>query len=325
MTSWTKILLAVGAAASGAIIATTPPDLAYSPQTNTNPDLAALLHEPHDNLIPGTEKQLTWFDGELATEWSVVALHGFSASRQETAPLAASVAKSLGANLFETRFAAHGLESNGLVDVTAEEWLDDVADALTVGQLIGQKVVVIAVSNGAALALSMLDHPTMQAVDSLIMLAPNLGPADPKGMWITHPGGPFLLRLVRGDTRSWEAHNELQEHYWTTTYPTRTLIEVIRVVDRARSKIETVIAPRVQVLYSPNDQVISIPDLLSGYASIQSPQKAIIEIEQTGSPSAHIIAGDIISPDNTAGIADDISAFILRRVLSDDPELAPHH
>ena len=313
MKTWARIMLAVVAVAGGAIIATTPPDLAYIPQTNASPDLAALLLEPHDNLIPGTEKRLTWFDGEQATEWSVVALHGFSASRQETAPLAASVAIRLGANLFETRFAAHGLERNSLVDVTAEEWLDDVADALTVGRLIGKKVVVIAVSNGAALALSMLDHPTMQAVDSLIMLSPNLGPADPKAMWITRPGGPLLLRLVSGSTRSWDAHNELQERYWTTTYPTRTLVEVIRVVDRARSKVETVTAPRVQVLYSPNDQVLSIPDLLSGYASIQSPQKAIIEIEQTGSPSGHIIAGDIISPDNTVRIADDISAFILRR------------
>jgi esterase/lipase len=313
MTSWARIVLAVSVAAGAAIIATTPPKLAYTPQTNAEPDLAALLLEPHDDLIPGTEKRLTWFDGEQATEWSVVALHGFSASRQETAPLAATVAVRLGANLFETRFAAHGLERNGLVDVTAEEWLDDVADALTVGRLIGKKVVVIAVSNGAALALSMLDHPTMQAVDSLIMLSPNLGPADPKAMWITHPGGPLLLRLVSGSTRSWDAHNELQERYWTTTYPTRTLVEVIRVVDRARSKVETVTAPRVQVLYSPNDQVLSIPDLLSGYASIQSPQKAIIEIEQTGSPSGHIIAGDIISPDNTVRIADDISAFILRR------------
>lgn len=310
-----KILLAASATLGGAIIASTPPDLAYIPETNSDADLATLLRETRDDLIPGTEKRLTWYGEEQQpTEWSVVALHGFSASRQETAPLAETVANSLGANLFETRFTSHGLISNGLVDVLAEDWLDDVADALTVGQLIGQKIVVIAVSNGAALAMSMLDHPTMKAVDSLIMLSPNFGPADPKGMWITRPGGPLLLRLVSGDTRSWDAHNELQERFWTTSYPSRTLVEVIRVVDRARSKIETVEAPRVQLLFSPNDQVVSIPDLRSGYASIQSPHKAIVEIEETGAPSAHIIAGDIISPDNTARIAAEITGFILRRV-----------
>jgi alpha-beta hydrolase superfamily lysophospholipase len=313
MKLWAKTLIAVSAAAGAAILATTPPQLKYDPQAIADPDLASLLLETRDDLIPGTEKSLTWFADEQATEWSVVALHGFSASRQETAPLAENVANSLGANLFETRFAAHGLKTDGLSDVTAEEWLDDVAEALTVGKLIGQKVVVIAVSNGAALALAMLDHPTMQDVDSLIMLSPNFGPADPKAMWVTRPGGPLLLRLAAGSTRSWDALNELQELYWTTSYPTRTVIEVIRVVDRAHEKIQTTTAPRVQVLYSPNDRVLSISRLRSGYASIQSPQKAIIEIEETGSPFAHIIAGDIISPDNTARVAEDISKFILRQ------------
>jgi len=313
MRRWAKAILALGVVACGTLVASTPPDLNHTPQTDSSPDLTSLLLEPRGELIPGTEKRLTWFGEEQSTEWSVVALHGFSASRQETAPLAETVAKSLGANLYETRFAAHGLINNALVEVTAEEWLDDVADALTAGRLIGQKIVVIAVSNGATLALSMLDHPTMQAVDSLIMLSPNLGPANPKAMWITRPGGPLLLRLISGETRSWDAHNELQKRYWTTSYPTRTLVEVIRVVDRARGKIQTVTAPRVQVLFSPDDQVVSIPALRSGFASIQSPQKSIVEIPETGSPSAHIIAGDIISPDNTAWIAGEITDFVLRQ------------
>jgi esterase/lipase len=314
MKRWSTILLAIGVAGSGAIIANTPAILDYTPPTRNEPDLTTLLLEPQTGLIPGTEKRLTWFAGEQSTEWSVVALHGFSASRQETAPLAKRVAEDLGANLYETRFSAHGLQNDGLVDVTAEEWLDDIADALTVGRLIGRKIVVIAVSNGATLALSMLDHPTMDAVDSIIMLSPNFGPADPKAMWITSPGGPLLLRLIFGATRSWEAHNDLQERYWTTSYPTQTLVEVIRGVDRALKKIETVTAPRVQVLYSPDDQVLSVPALLSGFASIRSPQKSIIEISETGSPSAHIIAGDIISPDTTDQIAIAITDFVLRRV-----------
>ena len=314
MKLWAKTLLAVGIVAGAGIIATTPPKLEYVPPTIPNPDLATLLLETRDDLIPGTEKRLTWFADEEATQWSVVALHGFSASRQETAPLAEMVAKSLGANLFETRFAGHGLKENALVDVTAEQWLDDVAEALTVGRLIGRKVVVIAVSNGAALALAMLDHPSMKPVDSLILLSPNFAPADPKAMWVTRPGGPLLLRLVSGSTRSWEAHNEQQELYWTTSYPTRTVIEVIRVVDRVHEKIRTATAPRVQMLFSPFDKVLSIPHISAGYASIQSPQKAVVRIEETGSHWAHIIAGDIISPDNTIRIAKDITDFILPQV-----------
>jgi alpha-beta hydrolase superfamily lysophospholipase len=313
MKPWAWILLTAIIAAGAAIVVSTPPDLEYNPPAISQPDLLKLSTDVRDDLIPGTEKRLTWFADEQPTEWSVVALHGFSATRQETAPLAELVAKSLGANLFETRFAGHGLKENALVGVTAEEWLDDVAEALTVGRLVGQKLVVIAVSNGAALALAMLDHPSMKSVDSLILLSPNFAPADPKAMWVTRPGGPLLLRLVSGSTRSWEALNDEQELYWTTSYPTRTVIQVIRVVDRVQEKIMTATAPRVLMLFSPNDKVLSIRHISAGYASIQSPQKEFIRIEETGSPWGHIIAGDIISPDNTTRVAQDITGFILRQ------------
>ncbi len=311
MKLWKKVFLAISVVIVGGLIATTPPRLDYIPPVDDNPDLSAMVRDSVAGLIPGTEKRLMWHNGEQRTEWSVVALHGFSASRQETAPLAEMVANSLGANLFETRFTAHGLKQNALVDVSAEEWLDDVADALTVGGMIGDKVVVLAVSNGATMAVSMLDHPTMQAVDALVMLSPNFSPADPKSLWITRPGGPLLLKLISGNTRSWEAYNERQALYWTTSYPTKTLIQVMRSVDRAKKKIETAIAPRVQVFYSPDDEVISVPALLAAFDEIQSPQKEINTVLEVGTPSAHILAGDIISPNNTSAIAEQIVNFIL--------------
>jgi esterase/lipase len=313
MKHWKKILLGLVIIIGLTLVSNTPARLDYVPVNDANPDLTALTDEPLEQLIPGTEKQVVWHTGEQRTEWSVVALHGFSASRQETAPLAKLVADSLGANLFETRFTAHGLKENGLVSVTAEDWLDDVAEALTVGQMIGEKIVVIAVSNGAALALSMLDHETMQSVDTLVMMSPNFAPADPKAMWITAPGGPLLLRLLTGDTHSWEPLNDLQGRFWTTSYPSKTVIEVMRVVHRANEKIETVKAPRVQVFYSPNDSVISASAVLSGYEKIESTQKAIVSVLETGSPSAHILAGDIISPNNTQLMVEQIEAFILRQ------------
>jgi len=312
---WKKKLLALTIAVIGVLAINTPAQLSYSPTVAEDRSLQDYLVEPESLLIPGTEKRLTWHaEEDASTEWSVVALHGFSASRQETAPLAELVAKNLGANLYETRFASHGLKENGLADVKAEEWLDDVADALTVGNMIGEKIVVVAVSNGAALALAMLDHPTMQSADALVLLSPNFGPADPKAMWATYPGGPLLLRLVAGSTRSWDAYNEQQETYWTTSYPTRTIVEVIRVVDRAIRKIRTVAAPRIQLIYSPDDKVVSIPALQSAYAALKSPHKEVVEVSEYGTPHAHIIAGDIISPQNTIPLSAKITDFILRQV-----------
>lgn len=312
MTGFKKSLLVLAVVLGAAAIVSTPPTLDYVPPVSTSLDLQSMLQEPLDQLIPGTEKRIVWHDGERPTGWSVVALHGFSASRQETAPLAEMVAASLGANLFETRFDGHGLKEDGLVDVEAERWLDDVAEALTIGHAIGNKLVVIAMSNGAALAASMLDHPTMQGVDALIMLSPNFAPADPNAAWITRPAGPLLLRLVSGSTRSWEGQNERQELYWTTSYPIETVVEVMRVVNRAHKTIAEVAAPRLQILYSPGDRVISIPALESAIETIRSPQKEIVKVPETGSPFNHVIVGDIISPDNTLPLAAKITDFILR-------------
>ena len=66
-------------------------------------------------LIDGTEKRILWY-GEPATvtPFSVVYLHGFSATRQEVAPAAEHVAAAIGANLFETRLTAHGRQKAAL-------------------------------------------------------------------------------------------------------------------------------------------------------------------------------------------------------------------
>lgn len=52
------------------------------------------------DLKPGTAKGIVWANPEhQKTSWSVVYVHGFSASKMETAPVADLVAKQLGANL----------------------------------------------------------------------------------------------------------------------------------------------------------------------------------------------------------------------------------
>ena len=106
-----KLLIAVAVTIATVLLGTTPARLDYVPLIDEIPDLQALLLESPADLIPGTEKRLTWHDEEQQTEWSVVALHGFSASRQESAPLAELVAKQLGANLFETRFSGKSISS----------------------------------------------------------------------------------------------------------------------------------------------------------------------------------------------------------------------
>ena len=266
-------------------------------------------------LVPGTEKRITWSGEHQRTPYSVLYLHGFSATRQETAPLAEIVASRLGANLFETRLTGHGRKREALADIRAEDWLRDAAEALAIASRLGERVIVIGTSTGATLAAAMLGHPAMDAVDILVMVSPNFAPRDPTASWLTRPAGPLLARILVGDTRSWQPHNEQQARYWSTSYPTVSAVEMMRLVDLANRKLPDKIPQRLLMFYSSEDAVISPTEALSVFQRTTTPQKAVIEIDDPGDPSHHVLAGDVLSINNTRRIANDIVEFILRPAL----------
>ena len=263
-------------------------------------------------LVPGTEKRVTWFAGHDKTPYSVLYLHGFSATRQETAPLAATVASALGANLFETRLTGHGRERDWLAGVRAEDWLHDAVEALAIAAEIGERIIIIGTSTGATLAAAMLDHPTMDKVDTIVMLSPNFAPTDSNAAWLTRPAGPLLARLMVGETRSWEPHNDAQARYWSTTYPTAAAVEMMRLVDLANRRLPATISPRLLMFYSRDDEVVSPDVALSVFEKTDAPQKAVIEIVNPGDPSHHVLAGDVLSKAKTGEVANRIVEFIRR-------------
>ena len=316
------LLIAAGAALVGGLVyLTTPPALvnaAIRPQLPDN--IEAWLADSERRvasqyaLIPDTEKRVTWYgEAGARTPYAVVNLHGFSATRQETAPLAERVAAALGANLFETRLTGHGHTRQPMHEVQAEDWLDDTAEALAIGARLGDRIVVIGTSTGGTLALAMSNHDTADAVSDIVVISPNLQPGDGKAAWLTRPAGPLIARLIAGDTRSWEAHNELQARYWSTSYPIEAAIEMMRLVDLLDSRLPLQLQQNLLVLLSPDDEVVSPEATRQAFEQISAPHKALIEIEDVGDPSNHVLAGDILSPGSTDDIAALIVDFVRRR------------
>ena len=142
------------------------------------------------------------------------------------------------------------------------------------------------------------------------MISPNFEPRDPGARWLTRPAGPLLARLAVGDTRCWEPHNELQARFWSTCYPTAAAVEMMRLVDRANRLLPARIPQRLLMFYSGDDRVISPTAALEVFDATASPQKAALEITNSGDPSQHVLAGDILSPTTTWSIADAIASFI---------------
>ena len=286
---------------------TTPAVLDFEPPLAT-PQLPPSDSAP--DVIPGAEKRIRFVDGRQRTAWSVVYLHGFSATRQETAPLAQRVADELQANLFETRLAGHGLQSRALHDVRAEDWLSDAAEALAAGAALGDNVVVIATSTGATLMAALLDHPLMQHVEAMIFLSPNFGLRNSAVRRATGPGGRILTRLLAGKTRRWTPQNEQQARYWTVEYPSAALIEMVRVLDRADEKLAGSVPQRILMIVANDDQVISAQAAHAAMQRIEARDERIIAVTESGDRSMHILAGDIMSPQTTATRVQEIVRFV---------------
>ena len=263
-------------------------------------------------LIPDTEKRIHWFGGHSGskTQHAVVYLHGFSATRQEIAPVAEVVADALGANLFETRLRGHGQMQRALADVQAEDWLDDAAEALAIGAAIGEEIVLMGTSTGATLALAMAGHPAFDRVGTLVLLSPNFAPSDPNAEFLTWPGGPQLAYLVAGDKRSWTPRNPLQARYWATTYPMDAVIEMMRLVKYVRGKLPMHLEQSILVIYSPADTVVDTGRITSAFAQMDSPHRELIAVPSSGDPSNHVLAGDIMSPETSELVAASIVRFI---------------
>jgi esterase/lipase len=263
-------------------------------------------------LIPDTAKRIRWYQEKRnsKTRYSIVYLHGFSATRQEIAPVGTMVADAIGANLFETRLAGHGHLQHPLEDVRAEDWLDDAVEALTIGAMIGERVIVMGTSTGATLALAMVGHPSFEAVSTIVLLSPNFAVQDTKAEFLTWPGGPQLAYLVAGQTRSWTAQNKLQARYWSTTYPMAAAIEVMRLVKYVRGRLPLQLEQSVLTIYSPADTVVDIDWIVRGFEQLDSPRKELVEMAGSEDQSNHVLAGDIMAPENNEPISALITGFV---------------
>ncbi len=263
------------------------------------------------DIIPDTEKTIIWA-GETGqkTPLSIIYLHGFSATRQETAPLADELAAELGANLYYDRFTGHGRSGEALAEATVNDWLNDANEALEIGRRLGNEVIILAASTGGSAAAWLVAQPGNEDVHALVLISPNFEPVNSASKILTLPWGEQLANLVVGRERSWEPSNELHGRYWTNSYPTKTLLPMMGLVELAQNTDLHNVNTPLLLIYSPNDEVVSPSASEAAFDRYGAQEKEILAIEQSDDISNHVIAGDIKSPGTTAEIRDAILSFL---------------
>lgn len=274
-----------------------------------------------EGIRPNTEKTIIWADpnNRSSTALSIIYLHGFSATRQEVAPLCENLAAALGANLFYTRLAGHGRSGVAMKEATVNAMINDAYEALQVGMKLGRQVIVIASSTGASLATLIARLDKQHSILALIMMSPNFGLKRRESELLLMPWASVMVNLVEGPVYRFEPQNDLQARYWTTQYPSSALIQMMGLVKLIRDEPLELIQQPVLILYSPGDQVVSVEDIQETYKRFGSANKQIYAIDNSGDNQKHTLAGDALSPGTTTLVFNKIMGFI-NSIESKGPE-----
>lgn len=261
----------------------------------------------------GDQKEIVWADPEARNRSAValVYLHGFSADRHEMEPVVSELAAELGANLYFARLTGHGRDEASMAEATVEAWLDDTAEALAIGERIGERVVLIGTSTGGTLAVWGAARPEAASrIAGLVLVSPNFQPKDRSSRILLYPWGGQLARMIVGGERCFTPENEEQARHWTTCYPTSVLRTMMALVEHVRTMDLTGIRTPALVLYSPEDRVVESEETLRVVAGMSGTEATLYEVWTTSDPAHHVLAGDIVSPASEEEVSTLLRTFV---------------
>jgi alpha-beta hydrolase superfamily lysophospholipase len=260
-------------------------------------------------IVPGTEKRIVWTGAVGATtKWSIVYLHGFSATSEEIRPVPDRVAAALGANLYFARLAGHGVGSERFAGPTVNDWMIDVAEALAIGRRIGERVLVISASTGGTLAAEAALQPELRGeMDGIVFVSPNFGVRAWAARLLDGPLARRWVSAVAGEERCFTPVNEVQARFWTSCYPTVGLLPMAALVRHAAAQDYSGVRTPALFLFSPQDKVVS-PKATEAFAARWGGPVSVVKITVGAGddPYSHVIAGDALSPSMTAPVAERI-------------------
>ncbi len=270
------------------------------------PDIQAWLDRSEFQLAdlnPAAAKRVVWAGKKGAkTPLALIYIHGFSASAEEIRPVPDDVAKALGANLFYTRLKGHGLPGEAMAEATAGDWIEDTAEAMAIGRLLGDRVVIISTSTGGTLAAIAATDPALsQDLAGIVMISPNFGIRSAAAKILDLPFARVWGPMVAGATRSFTPQNAEHARYWTTSYPTLALFPMAALVRHANSRDYSAVIVPALVLYAQQDQVVDparTESVMAGWGGPKQMEQRVLT--PPDDPYSHVIAGDALSPGQTA-------------------------
>ncbi len=270
--------------------------------------------ESRHQIKPGNEAEIVWADSaHQQTEYAVVYLHGFSASKEEGNPVHFTFAKAIHANLYLSRLSDHGIDTIAPMQyLTADRLWESAKEALAIGKKLGKKVILVGTSTGGTLALQLA--AAYPDVNSLILLSPNIAINDSKAWLLNNPWGLQIAHLVTGsDERFLTGKTPIYKRYWYSHYRLESVVQLQEMLESSMNKatFECVKQPVLLLYYYKNDQqqdpVVKVSAMLKMFDELGTPatEKQKVALPNAGN---HVIGSYITSKD-VKGVENAISKF----------------
>jgi D-alanyl-D-alanine dipeptidase/esterase/lipase len=264
--------------------------------------------ESKHKLKPDNEARIVWADGpRKKTEYSVIYLHGFSASQEEGDPVHVNFAKKFNCNLYLARLADHGVDTTEqLLLFTPDRWWKSSKEALAIGKALGDKVIIMSTSTGGTMALLLAaEYP--QDVHALINLSPNIQIFHPLASLSNNPWGLQLARKVIGGNYNvskpiYGVDMKLQNQYWNDKYRLEAVGQMQEMLEDKMTEqtFKRIKAPSLSLYYYKNeaeqDSTVRVSAILKMNELLGTPDsmKVALAIPYAGT---HVIGSYIRSKD----------------------------
>ncbi|MFT7034020.1 MAG: esterase/lipase [Cyclobacteriaceae bacterium] len=233
------------------------------------------------NIKEDNQSEIIWLDSIRKTEYAIVYLHGYTASKGEGEPIHKNMANKYGCNLYLPRLSKHGLtDEDAFMTITPKGLVESAKEAIAVGKLIGEKVILMGTSTGGTLAIYLAaNEPSVQG---LILMAPNIDIADQGSHLVNKPWGKQLMQIINGSAyRTWEADEDVQK-YWTNKNRIEGVVALRELLDNTMTEdiFKRVNVPLCMIVYYKNEQqqddVVSVLAMDSFVEKISTPQEQVV-------------------------------------------------
>lgn len=233
-----------------------------------------------NDLKPNNQSSIVWADpaNKTKTEYSIIYLHGFSASPMEGDPIHRDFAKRYGANLYLPLLAGHGLDDpESFKELMPRDLIMSARRAITMATALGEKVILMSCSTGSTLGTYVASY-NPELLHAHIMYSPNIDLKDKKSRLIVNPWGLQLMRYMSGSNyREIPGMPESCHPYWTMKYRLEGLQAVRSLINTTMNNdVFKEITHPIFVGYYYKDEdncdaVISIPAVKKMYKKVKTP------------------------------------------------------